>query len=273
MRNELAKLKGLKVGTARTSQESWHSDVLHKVNQQMEDGLDARRLHALADFIEGLRLAPILRTKGWAEGPLMQTSYVHGATPVKGYLLRASGDKGLGLVEFEAGQTGAVGYWLSGYGVICWGWGEAMGMAAVAGNGMVNQLQQVLTAEPVWERKFSDYTITKVTTAHVAQAIRYFIECQDAVVAWGKVADEQDVAGDAPRNVTPMTGTTVRELPKPKLTGGEQWKTLMMAERYGELVTLCEGEERKLQERIDTLLAEQKTWAKRRKSAQVMLGD
>lgn len=277
MRNELAKLKDLKVGTARGNEGTWPSSVLHELNQRMEDGLDARRLLALADLIEPLPMAPLMRGIGkhWANGPIVAARYMDGRTPVIGYVLRESTEKGFGLVEFEEGKnTGAAGYWLTGYGLVCWGWGEQMGMAAVAGNGMVQQLQQVLTADPIWQRKFTDLTISKVTPVLIAQALRHFVQCRDATIAWGRVANEQDVAGNAPK-VTPITGTTVVERPQPKakLTGGEEWRTLMMTERYADLVTLCEKREADIQERIDKLLAEQKVWGKRRKSAAIMLDE
>ena len=269
MRNELSKLADLKIGVKRTNQEAWASGELHGINPLMEDGLDRRRVHALADVIEALPvMAPLFSSKPWTDGPIVQARFVDGRLPVKGYILRDGSSSGLGVVQFGKGQgSDAEGYYLSGYGIICWAWGMQMGMAAVAGNGLVNELQQVLTAEPVMQRELGSYTITKVTLPHIAQALRAFCETRDAKAAWQRVADthmSMPEAGEA--KIEPKA----EPAPAP-LTKREHWKMLMHEERYQELIELCQEEEAALNKRIDALCADVGEWQKRRKAAEVLM--
>ena len=274
LNNVLAdKLKDVKIRTRRQNHTDWPSAVLHGVTMRLEHGLDARRINKLADFIAGLdRMAPIMRTsRDWADGPVMSTKFVHGTTPVKGYVLRAHDENGYGMVEYSrTGQNVIHGYWLSGFGLICWGWGEAMGMRAVADNGIANQLHQVLTAEPVWQRKFGEeLTITQVTCKHVAAALRYFCTDRDADIAWGKVANAQ-------RQAAPVNGTAPKaEVPKPaslrQTTVPERWKQLMMEDRHEEAVNLAKSQADQLERKVEELRAEAEVWRKKQAAAEVML--
>ena len=72
----------------------------------MEGGIDKRRLEAMADFIEGLPMAP---DRGQAPGPVGNAKHVHGSIPCLGYVLRPGGE-GYGLVVFDADkQQGEAG--------------------------------------------------------------------------------------------------------------------------------------------------------------------
>ena len=272
MRNELSKLADLKIGVKRTNQEAWASGELHGINPLMEDGLDRRRVHALADVIEALPvMAPLFSSKPWTDGPIVQARFVDGRLPVKGYILRDGSSSGLGVVQFGKGQgSDAEGYYLSGYGIICWAWGMQMGMAAVAGNGLVNELQQVLTAEPVMQRELGSYTITKVTLPHIAQALRAFCETRDAKAAWQRVANADMVEHP---ELVPKVEAKPEPEPKPALTRREHWKMLMHEERYQELLIHCENEAERLRKQIEALEAERHQWAKRATAAKTLMED
>ena len=272
MNNILAdKLKDVKVRARRVNNTDWPSSVLHGTTMRMDHGLDVRRLHKLADFIAGLdRMAPIMRTsRDWADGPVVGAKFVHGTTPVKGYVLRDGTNTGYGMVEYS--RTGANvihGYWLSGFGLICWGWGEGLGMAAVADNGLSNQLHQVLTAEPVWQRKFGeDLTITQVTCKHVAAALRHFCEDRDADIAWGKVANAQRKDGLAPE----PKPEAAKVVPLRKTTVPERFKQLMMEDRYQEAAGVAKGQADQLERKVEELQAEMAVWRKKQASAEAML--
>ena len=266
------RLKDVKVRARRTNEADWPSSVLHGVTMRMENGLDTRRIHALADFIAELdRMAPIMRTsRDWADGPVMSTKWIHGTTPVKGYVLRAHDENGYGMVEYSRSGVNVVhGYWLSGFGLCCWGWGERMGLSALVNPELANGLQRVMTAEPVWQRKFGeDLTITKVTCKHVAAALRHFCTDRDADIAWGKVANGQ-------RQVVPVNGTAKPEAAKPatlrSVTLPERWKQLQMEERYGEAVDLAKSQAKRLEAKIDEMRAEREQWLKRQASAEAMV--
>ena len=283
--SSLNQLKGLRIrSTDRHAdhEASWPSAVLHKVAPRMDEGLDTRRIHAMADFIEELEMAPHFRGGvKWASGPTGGIAYISGQTPVRGYVVRDSGQSGMGVVVNDPAETH---YYLTGYGLICWGWGASSGMSSVAQNGLVDQLQDVLTARPVWDRAFPDYTISALTCPDIAQALRELVQCRDAMLAWRKVVEARSAptAGEA-RSVPsqgqedpePVNGAAFHveqapSIPK-RLTKAEGWKALQMEERYEDLVALCQGEEARLQERMDALEAEMSVWRRRRKAAQVML--
>ena len=271
MRNELHKLADLKVGMKRTNQDNWESGAMHSINPRMENGLDTRRLLALANVIQDLPLAPLRGTGGhdWADGPVVAARFIHGDTPVKGYILRDATERGFGLVEFESHKSSGInGYWLTGYGLCCWAWGEQMGMAAVAGNGMVAQLQAVLTAEPVWQRTFREYTISKVKPEHIAEALRRFVDCRDAVDAWRQVAAVY--GGVLPVVSTPpKSPLEVKAAPEPvtvetRMTGTEVWKTRFT---MGDYAGAAETARRKVEE-LETQMVD---WRKKLAAAEAML--
>ena len=266
------RLKDVKVRARRTNEADWPSAVLHGITMRMENGLDVRRINALADFIAGLdRMAPIMRTsRDWADGPVMAAKWIHGTTPVKGYVLRAHDENGYGMVEYSRTGVNVIhGYWLSGFGLCCWGWGERMGISALVNANFANGLHQVLTAEPVWQRKFGeDLTITQVTCKHVAAALRCFCTDRDADIAWGKVANGQ-------RQVEPVNGTAKREVAKPaslrQTTVPERWKQLQMEDRHEEAANLAKSQADQLGKKIDELRAEREQWLKRQASAEAMM--
>ena len=261
-----------KVGMARTSERNWPSDRLHSISQHMEQGLDVRRLMALADVIEALPLARFNRGYGW-----MATRMVDGRTPVEGYELRGGGPDGLGSVHFEKGKAGALAYKLTGYGLVCWAWGQSMGMAAVADNGLVNMVHQVLTAEPVHAgvTKEDGLGLSGLTTKHVADAVRAFCALRSAKDAWLQVARECD-----PMRGTPVNGTPVPKVapPAPKvvqveesLSAHETWKQHLVKDEWAEAQALAEKKVADVEKRIDTLRSELTTWQKRAQAAELMV--
>ena len=262
----------------RKTVEGWPSAVLHGVAGAREEGLNPKRLHAMADFIETLPLAPLTGGRSFSGCPMGTLSQVRGYTQVVGYMLSGGGGHGYGLSQHGPRAHGSeksefLGYWLTGYGLICWGWGTTEGMSAVADNEHVNELHKVLTAEPVVDRECGDLTLTKVTTGLVAEAVREFCTTRDAQQAWRNVAGRWT---PEPVNGTAAPQGVVKpqcSVEAPKLTKGEQWKGMLQEERYEELVALCEREAEALAGRIEALKAEQRVWAKRRAAAALFIDD
>ena len=262
----------LRNGSADRASADWPSRVLHDIGPRMEFGLDRRRLMALADYIEGLeRIAPWRPNgKDWTDGPVAVAKFVHGATPVKGFALRG-GEEGYGVVEFSGGNASA--YWLTGYGLVCWGWGAGNGLSHVADMQRIGEVQAVLDARPVTMSKVQGLGITQVRPHHVAMAIREFLDCGNALTAWKRVAAKhngQPVGRVAPKTlgevseqvrqpvaapppVPPMPRT---EPVAPKLTDGEGWKALVMADDWAGMAEMAEKKMALYRERIDAIKAE-----------------
>ena len=165
------------------------SNMLHNVAPRMEpDGLDRRRLNALADFIETLPLAPRGRiADSDPEMGHLPTKVVDGRTPCVAFRLTGGGPGGFGEVYFKGSAprpASVTGYALSGYGIICWSWGSGNGMASVALNGRANELQRVLTADPVLGSKEITWGDTVIQPPLVAMALRCFLEGMTPTEAW-----------------------------------------------------------------------------------------
>lgn len=267
----------------RRTKEGWGSSKLHDIGPKMSGGLAVRRLRAMADFLEEVDfVAPTVRVKGrdWAPGPVANIGLVNGQHECRGYMLTAGGD-GLGMSCFPS--TGdARFYYLTGYGIACWAWGQTNGMAALCEREHTGLLDEVLTADPVRRHLIDGLEANNVRGGHVAAAIRYFLNeyktdgGQVALNAWRHAAGitlpprEEPQGEDTPQE--PVQDAVEAPL-APVATESEEWKGLMLNERYSELVALCEGKEAKLQGLIDDLLARQRVWSKRRRSAQVMLDE
>lgn len=187
----LERRRAMRDGGGRGS-ENWPSKVLHEVGPQMEaDGLDRRRLHALADLIETLYAAPPPRIRQEVVGSNIHecpAKYVDGRTKCEYFSLRDGGPAGLGKVYFKDSPEpqNVVGYALTGYGLICWGWGSENGMRSVALNGRVNEVSRVLAADPACNREI-DWTQGFINAGHVAMALRFFLEGMTPKEAWRKV--------------------------------------------------------------------------------------
>lgn len=251
-------------GGADRARGGWPSEVLHGIGASMDQGLDRRRLSKLADFIEGIELMP--EWAGEAPGPVGDARHVDGRIECLGYVLRAGG-AGFGTVLFHSDrQHGSPqGYYLSGYGLICWGWGESMGMNAVAEVGNANKVQDLLTAEPVRRGEVPGFRLGDVTTAHVADAIRRFVESEEPGRAWYMASGMKpripiESAAPAPAAVVPEPG------PEASLTSGEQWKALLIAERFDELRALCEA-------KIGEAESVVEKWQRRLAAAKALEGD
>ena len=263
-------------GASDRARAGWPSAVLHGVGAAMDRGLDRRRLAALADFIGGLEMMP--DWNGEAPGPLGDARFVDGRIECLGYVLRAGG-AGYGTVLFngERGerQDSPTGYYLSGFGLVCWGWGETLGMNAVADTGFVNKVQAVLTAEPVREGKVPGFRWHEVTTAHVADAIRQFIEAEEPVRSWYMAAG---LKREIPIRAEPAPAAVEAPAPEPApadsgLTSNEQWKALIVDERIDELRALCEGRIRDFDTRIRESETARALWRRRLAAVNVLAGD
>ena len=183
----------------------WPSDTLHAVAPRMEpDGLDHRRLQAIAEFIGALPMDDGASPDGHRT---VTARHVYGQNECTHYALDAGGD-GLGYVEFDRMENGAVvGLRLTGYGIACWAFGQDAGMSAVARDNRVSAVQTVLTAAPV-----PPEARRHVTPAHVAGALARFVECLDPEQAWQDALDKPDGNGiDAPVEPNADAGTDAPE--------------------------------------------------------------
>ena len=208
----------------------WPSRVLHDVSPQMEpDGLDRRRLNELADYIETLPLAPRGRiADSDPEIDRVSTKLVDGRTPCVEFMLLGGGSHGFGDVYFKgsAPRPAAVtGYALSGYGIVCWGWGTDNGMANVALNGRVNEVQRVLSADPVLGSRQISWGGEQILPQHVAQALRFFLDGMTPTEAW-------EATRNKPWVVPPKELREPKPEPEPELDtkpGGIDWNASMPA--------------------------------------------
>ena len=276
--------------------EAWPSKVLHDVRGCIEGGLNRARLRALADYIEGLRLCR-LGDEEDSSGPMPTIQRTTGSVACIGFVLRAGGP-GYGFLQYSAPAPDGkiVGYRLTGYGLACWAWGESAGMSALASNGHVNGLQAVLAAEPVRRGEVPDLSNWAITTAHVAEAIRAFVECEDAVEAWRTVA-RAEVPAPRPVAVEHPPARAERPADRPALVAvpapaadvdeeapvdadeadEERFKTLFVADSFDEAQSLAErkaveleAEAARLVEEADRRAEEAATWRKRLAAVRAM---
>ena len=284
---EQGKAWGMKKGIADRGNADWPSAVLHEIGSSMDGGIDKRRLAAMADFIEGLVMVPDRGEP--APGPLGTAAGVDGRYPCLGYVLRPGGE-GFGTVCFhphepnEERRRDPQGYYLTGFGLCCWARGKANGINAVATVEASSQLQDVFIAEPIRQGNVPGFTLGDVTPRHVADAIRQFIDCEDATRAWfmasglkvGAVEEEEaepePPASEPPKLVLARAAT---------LTLGDSWKGLLVADRFDELSALCdrrvgeleserdrlEAERDRIEEERSRVRADLAKWRKRQKAA------
>ena len=258
----------------RNSNPSWASTVLHDVGPRMEAGVDKRRLKKLADFIEGITLmAPFRRAqqdRNWAPAPTYMLKMVNGQHACTGYMLECGGD-GIGCKYAVDGTLYQV---LTGYGIICWGWGMSNGYRAVVENQYAHDLHQVLSAEPVTRGFVLGAPVSGIHPKHVAQALRYFINCHErkdvATEAWEhalKVIKPEEVEGLV--NAAPK----VEARPEPKApapkpmaatTGKEAYRAMMNREDF-------EGASEMAWKKVHDLEASLKLWKRMAASADAMI--
>ena len=237
--------------------------MLHDRGPAPREGIDAGRLERLADLIEGLEVMD-RKQRDWAAGPVDRATRVDGRSPVLGYLLDAGGD-GFGDVCFPG--KGETAYYLTGYGLVCWGWGMAAGITSVAANGHANAVQDVLTAEPVRRGEIPDLALAEVTGRHVADAIRQFIEHRDAQQAWWLASGlKPEAQAPAARPAQAPAPKVVALKGAAALTGAERWKALVLAEDVEGLRALCTGQ-------VARLEGELETWRRRLKAAEALAGE
>ena len=275
----------MRKGIAERGVTTWPSAVLHEIGPSMEGRIDKRRLAAMADFIEGLDMVPDRGDP--APGPLGTAAGVDGRYPCLGYVLRPGGE-GYGTVCFypykneEERRSDPQGFYLTGYGLCCWAWGKGNGINAVATVDASSALHDVFIGEPVRAGLVPGFTLGDVTPRHVADAIRQFIDCEDATRAWymasglkvGAVEEEEPEppASEPPASEPVRTAT---------LTLGDTWKGLLVADRFGELSALCdrrvgeleserdrlEAERERIEEERDRVRAALAKWRKRQQAA------
>ena len=274
---EQGKALAMRQGIADKGAADWPSARLHDRGAGPVEGLHVERLLRLADYIATLERMPF----GRMEKKVAPASVVYGNTPCLGYTLDSAG-AGLGYIQFsgqsaEEGST-AEGYWLSGYGLICWGWGMNGGIASVAAADKASALHHVLTAEPVRQGHVPGFRWGDVTPAHVADAIRHFVKSEDAARAWYMASGFKPVAEAGPGAEVP------KPAPVAALTGGERWKALFLADRYGDMRALCDSQLADLEAERERLEAERvrveaeqakvdadlATWRKRKKAADAL---
>ena len=263
----------------RYNDQSKPSSVLHGIDPSMDRGLDVRRLYALADFIEGLgTMVPMGRAgaKEWAPGPVQPTDWVKSHQRVVGYMLRpAATAYGLNCLL----PSGESVQYLTGYGLLCWGWGNSQGMNAVAANGHVRELEWLLTAQPVVGGSVRGLMhLSEISCDMVADAIRHFVNDPVAREAWQAVAEGltptyvQEPEPVAPERVAPEPKLVPKAEPGPALTGVEQWKHLMAHDRYADAHAYANGRQHEIGERMAALEAECQAWHRRAQAALVMAG-
>ena len=163
----LDRARGRYEGNGAGRSHAWPSAVLHDVGPQMgKDGIDRRRLEALAGFIETLPMAGGTPA-GRSRVPLKR---VDGRTPAVRFHLHG-GPAGMGFIDVQDGAW-VDEYGLTAYGLCCWGWGETQGMTAVATNGRAGEVHETWTAQPVLDRRVR--MGPDIEPRHVADALRHY---------------------------------------------------------------------------------------------------
>ena len=275
MHHDPAHLAALRRGSTVRGNADWPNAFLHELGPSMDGRIDKRRLPAMADYIESLELSPN-RGEMTAPGPLGHADGVNGRYPCLGYVLRPGGE-GFGAVCFPAGKERAApaGYYLSGFGIACWAWGRQQGMNAVATNEAVGQLHDVFIAEPVRLMQVPGFTLGDVTPRHVADAIRQFIDCEDATRAWYMASGLKPETASEPPAKVPVPEPVSEPAPAATiLTVDSSWKGLFAADRYGDMrimsdrrVGELEAECERIEEERDRVRADLAKWRKRQKAA------
>ena len=228
----------------------WPSDTLHAVAPRMEpDGLDHRRLLAIAEFIGALLMDDGTSPDGHRK---VTARHVYGQNECTHYALDAGGD-GLGYVEFDRMENGAVvGLRLTGYGIACWAFGQDAGMSAVAQDNRVSAVQAVLTAAPV-----PPEARRHVTPAHVAGALVRFVECLDPEQAWQDALDKPGEDGNAGEPDADAGTDTPAGAPEPAAPSVDELEAAVTAARRGlaELTANTEQAKADLAAALDALRA------------------
>ncbi len=275
MHHEPGRLAALRRGSTDRGDTTWPSAFLHEIGPSMEDGIDKRRLAAIADFIEGLPMGP--ERGELAPGPLGTATGVDGRFECFGFVLRP-GREGLGTVCFhphephEERRRDPQGYYLSGFGLVCWAWGASQGMSAVADNDHAVRMHDVFIAEPVREEHVPGFTLSDVTPRHVADAIRRFIDCEDAALAWRSAFGLNPEEASEPPAVEPPKPVPARG--GATLTLNDTWERLFAADRYGDMRDLSdrrvgelEAERDRLEGELSRVDEDLAKWRKRQKAA------
>ena len=282
---EQGKAWGMKKGIADRGNADWPSAVLHEIGSSMDGGIDKRRLAAMADFIEGLVMVPDRGEP--APGPLGTAAGVDGRYPCLGYVLRPGGE-GFGTVCFhphepnEERRRDPQGYYLTGFGLCCWAWGKANGINAVATVEASSQLQDVFIAEPIRQGNVPGFTLGDVTTAHVADAIRQFIKCEDAARSWYMASGlKPEAASEPPAPEPPAKGPVPEPAPAPAaktLTVDSSWKGLFATDRYADMRAMSdrrvgdlEAERARLEAELSRVDEDLAKWRKRKKVAEALV--
>ena len=175
--------RGLTVRSA-----DWPSKVLHDIEQSMDDdGIDRRRLIQLAHVIEGLPEMPVRDPGLYTSAPM---SHVRSDSKVSGYMVRGGGANGLGARVFPRGTAKEAENYLTGFGLICWGWGGQAGTRAVVqGPKRAAELHEVLVAEPVVCRDVG--FPRRVKPRDVARALCHWMDGATPAEAYRKVRDHE----------------------------------------------------------------------------------
>ena len=246
----------------RKTKEHWPSARLHDVaSKKAGKPIDERRLLTMAGFIEGLgEMAPThSANKHWAPGPLVNLKQVQGSRPVLGYALTGGGDRGIGMECIRSDGKGTQ-YYLTGFGVMCWAWGQSNGLESCADFEMHTALDNVLTAEPVRRHRVHgalDLDLNTINTMHVAAAIRYFVErykeADVDVKAWEHALATVRLPDPAPKAAASEQPAEVVPMPaKVSYAPDARFRVLMSQERLEDAKALCEE-----------VLAGFKTWQRR----------
>ena len=265
----------------RKTKDGWASAKLHDIGPRMKHGIDERRIRGLAAFIDGLDfIAPMRRTtpaeKNWAPGPVKNIEQVYGQNDCAGYMCQ-SGGQGMGV---ECYIEGARKYYLTGYGITCWAWGQTNGMAALAEGGFQEDLYKVLSALPIARQSVQDLDAKDLRPQHVAAALLYYVShhedddvVNDAwvhaskVVAPWEAPKAKPIAKDTPL----VAGPAAPNGKVASLTQVESWKRLVMMDDYEGMSHMASLEVAKLQSQIDKLMEQRDTWKKRRTMAQSLM--
>ena len=118
----------------------------------------------------------------------------------------------------------------------------------------------------------------EVTTAHVADAIRQFIDSEEPARAWFMASGMKreipiEPAEPAPAAVEASATATEPAPADSGLTGNEQWKALMIEERFDELRALCEVRILDFDTRIRESETARALWRRRLAAVNVLAGD
>lgn len=227
--------------------------VLAEVDGEFTEGLAVKRLERLADFIEGLEVMDTRLPGRAIRGVSMYDE-------VAGYMLTARVNRqgtvwgkepSCELDVLGKGVSHEGAYYVTGYGLICWGWGSythahgrvrfSMTMNAVA-NELKDELIDVLMAFPVRTEQIPGFAPNQITGTLVADALRHFLQCRDPLKAWRLANGLQVDARPAPH---------------------DRWKQLLIEERYDAMLELSAAQ-------VSRLEGELAPWTKRLAKAETL---